>query len=91
MPQWLLDFTPEAENDLSKLDKGLRKRVIDKLDWLQANFNNIIPSTLGGDWQECFKLRVGDWRVIYKVDWGKHLITVYIVDRRDKIYKRKKV
>lgn len=89
MSKWSLDFTPEAKNDLNKFDRELQKRIIDKLDWLQANFNNIIPSALGGDWQGYFKLRVGDWRVIYKIDWDKNLIIVYIIERRDKIYKRR--
>ena len=89
MPKWSLDFTPEAETDLKKLDKKLRRRIIDKLDWLQANFNDIIPSTLGGIWQGYFKVRVGDWRVLYKIDWNKNLINIYLIDRRDKIYKRR--
>jgi len=88
MSNWSLDFTPEAKSDLSKFDKELQRRIIDKLDWLQANFDNIIPSALGGEWVDYFKLRVGDWRVIYKVDWAKNKIIVYLIDRRDKIYKR---
>lgn len=90
MPKWSLDFTPEAQEDLYKLDRELQRRVIAKLDWLQANFNNIIPSALRRDGQRFFKLRVGDWRVIYKVNWDKNAIIVYIIDRRDKIYKRRK-
>lgn len=91
MLKWSLDFTPEAKNDLNKLDKKFRERIINKLDWLQANFNNVVPSALGGDWQRYFKLRVGDWRVIYKVNWNRNLIIVYVIDRRDKIYKRRKI
>jgi mRNA interferase RelE/StbE len=89
MPKWILDFTPEAERDFKKLDKSLKKRISEKLDWLLKNFDNLIPSPLSGKWQGFFKLRVGDWRVIYKVEWGKKKIIVYLIDRRDKIYKRK--
>jgi mRNA interferase RelE/StbE len=71
MPKWILDFTPEAERDFKKLDKSLKKRISEKLDWLLKNFDNLIPSPLSGKWQGFFKLRVGDWRVIYKVEWGK--------------------
>jgi len=90
MPKWSLDFTLEAKADLEKLDKNLRRRVSEKLDWLLENFDNIIPSPLGGKWRGFFKLRVGDWRVIYKVKWDKNRIIVYVIDRRDKIYKRRK-
>jgi len=90
MSKWSLSFTLEAKNDLERLDKNLQKRVIEKLDWFQNNFDKIIPSALGGEWRGFFKLRVGDWRAIYKVEWEKNRIIIYIIDRRDKIYKRKK-
>ena len=77
-----------AKEDLEKLDKSLQRRIIGKSEWLQDNFDKIIPLTLTGGWQGFFKLRVGDWRIIYKVEWAKNLIIVYLVDRRDKIYKK---
>ncbi len=89
MSKWRLNFTPEAETDLEKLDKKLQRRIIDKLDWLLVNFDKIVPSALGGSWQGYFKLRVGDWRILYKIDWSKDLVIVYLIDRRDKIYKRR--
>jgi mRNA interferase RelE/StbE len=89
MSKWILDFTPEAEKDFQKLDKSFKRRISEKLDWLLKNFENIIPLPLSGKWQGFFKLRVGDWRVIYKVEWEKNRIIVYVIGRRDKIYKKK--
>lgn len=89
MRRWSLDFSPEAEEDLVRLDREMRRRILDKLDWFLKNFEIILPSVLGGEFREFYKLRVGDWRVIYKVDWQKHVITISYIDRRDKIYKRK--
>jgi mRNA interferase RelE/StbE len=89
MSKWCLDFTPEAEDDLERLDKNLQKRISEKLEWLRNNFDKIIPSALGSEWRGFFKLRVGDWRVIYKVKWDKNQIIIYVIDRRDKIYKRR--
>jgi len=90
MSKWRLDFTLEAKSDLEKLDKNLKRRVNEKLDWLLENFENIIPSPLGGEWRGFFKLRIGDWRVIYKVNWDKNQIVIYVINRRDKIYKRRR-
>ncbi|MBI2626435.1 MAG: type II toxin-antitoxin system RelE/ParE family toxin [Candidatus Nealsonbacteria bacterium] len=89
MPKWSLVFTLEARDDFKKLSESLQKRISDRLNWLQNSFDGIIPSALTGEWRGFFKLRVGDWRVIYKVEWGKSLIIVYIIDRRDKIYKKR--
>ena len=89
MPQWKIKFTFEAEEDLGKLDKQIRKRVIGKILWLRDNFDQIIPLPLGSRWQGFFKLRVGDWRVVYEVEDFKKQITIHQIDRRDKIYKRR--
>ncbi len=89
MGQWSLEFSVEADQDLSKLDRQVRRRVIDKLEWFLANFENVFPSILGAEYREFYKLRVGDWRVIYKIDWQKRIIEVSYIDHRSKIYKRK--
>ncbi len=87
MAEWRLFFTNEATEDFRELDDATRVRVGDKLEWLRGNFNNITPASLGGRWRGYFKLRVGDWRVIYKVDWIKNAVIVCVVGPRDKVYK----
>ena len=90
MSKLVLTFTFEAKNDLEKLNKDLKERIIKKLDWLQTNFDKISPSALSNEWRGFFKLRVGDWRIIYKIDWNKNLIIIYVIGRRDKVYKKRK-
>lgn len=90
MPNWFLDFTFEAEEDLQRLDSSVKERVIDKIEWLGENFDVIKPLPLGYEWQGFFKLRVGDWRVVYDIDYSEKKITIHRIDRRDKIYKRRK-
>lgn len=59
---------PKAIDDLSRLDKAITLRIIDKLAWLSENFESIPPLPLGADYAGFHKLRVGDWRVIYDID-----------------------
>ncbi len=89
MRRWSLVFSSEAERDLAKLDRGVRRRIIDKLDWLSVNFDDILPLVLTGELKEFYKLRVGSWRVFYKVDWQRQRLVVCYIDRRDKAYKKK--
>jgi len=89
MPTWRFQITPQGEEDLEGLDKNLQKRVIEKLLWLSQNFDRVAPLPLGGQWRGFFKLRVGDWRIIYQVDNENKEVIVHMIDRRDKIYKRK--
>ena len=88
MTGWRVVFTPDAETDFQKLDKQMRLRIKNRLAWLQANFEKFTPTPLHGEWKDYFKLRIGGWRVIYKLDWDNNLIIIYVIDRRDKIYKK---
>ncbi len=89
MPKtWIIKFVPEAEEDIDRLSSVVRRRIIKKLDWLEKHFDSITPLPLGGRWRGFFKLRVGHWRIIFKIEWKKNRIIVIVVDHRTKIYKR---
>lgn len=89
MSQWSLEFSKQAEEDIAALDFSIRTRILEKLEWLVKNFDSLIPVPLGGEWSDFFKLRVGDWCVVYQIYWASHRIIVDYIDRRDKIYKRR--
>lgn len=78
---------PKALNDLSKLDKTVSRRIIDKLSWLSEHIESITPLTLVGKYADLFKLRIGDWRVIYDIDFEKRVITAHKAGHRSEIYK----
>ncbi|MDP2638845.1 MAG: type II toxin-antitoxin system RelE/ParE family toxin [Candidatus Azambacteria bacterium] len=88
MPKWNVVFAKEAENDLDDLANVVRKRIIEKLSWLENNFDLTAPVPLGADWSGFFKLRIGDFRVIYKIDWSASEIFIVVVGHRSKIYKK---
>ena len=56
---------------------------------MRDNFNQIDPLSLSSEWQGFFKLRIGEWRVIYDIDNNIKEITIHKIDKRDKVYKRK--
>lgn len=90
MAAWHARFAESAEKDLAALDKPIRRRVIDTVEWLSANFDSIVPIPLGGQWKGFFKFRVGDWRIIYEIKSGDQLIIAHYIDHRGKIYKRRR-
>lgn len=90
MSKWSVHFTREAEKDLSTLDNSVRQRILEKLDWLENNFGEFLPTVLTADFRDYFKLRVGDWRVFYQVDWYKNVIIISYIDHRSKAYKKSK-
>lgn len=78
---------PKALDTLESLDRGTAKRILDKLSWLSENLDDLTPLALKGTLSGTYKLRVGDWRVIYSFDVDEHIITVYLVGHRRDIYK----
>jgi len=80
------NFTKEAESDIGSLDIKVRARVLEKIGWLRDNFETVNHLPLGYGWQGFFKLRVGDWQVIYKIH-GR-TITILRIGHRREIYGR---
>lgn len=85
---WRFRITDIAEHDIGRLSPPIAHRVKERLSWFAEHFEEVVPLPLGGTWRGFFKLRVGDWRVVYEVKEDERIVVVHIVDRRDKIYKR---
>lgn len=60
MSRWAALLKPGAEDDLAKLDKPIRRRVLEKIDWLEDNFDDILPRPLSNELASFYKLKVGD-------------------------------
>ncbi|MFA6273264.1 MAG: type II toxin-antitoxin system RelE/ParE family toxin [Candidatus Paceibacterota bacterium] len=87
MLTWYVEISQEAEKDLAHLGDFDRLRIIEKLVWLEKNFDSVTPIALGANWKGFYKFRVGDYRVIYKIDWSKKIVLVVAIGHRSKIYK----
>ena len=83
-----VEFLPEAHANLGRLDRSVAQRVLDKLHWLADNFENAKPETLSGPFAGRYKLRVGDYRVIYEADREHTLLIVHLVGHRREIYRQ---
>jgi mRNA interferase RelE/StbE len=80
-------FAPSVERDLKQLDRSVRLRVLSKLQWLAENLDSLSPESLAGQWQGMYKLRVGDYRVIYALDPARETLVVHAVGHRSKVYR----
>jgi len=80
-------FLPTALDALSKLDKSIVKRIINRIEWFSKNIENssLIPlkSRLSG----FYKLRIGDWRIIYEISKRAKTIFIHKIGHRKDIYK----
>ncbi|MCH8290510.1 type II toxin-antitoxin system RelE/ParE family toxin [Candidatus Poribacteria bacterium] len=84
---YTLKFSVEGRKSLASLDKQVAQRILNKLKWLIQNIDSVIPLPLHGKFSGDYKLRVGDWRVIYEVDRNQMTITVHKIGHRRDIYR----
>jgi len=76
-----------AIDDLAHLDKPTARRIAKRLSWFAENFDFIRPIPLSGNLAGFYKLRVGDYRVVYEILHDESLILVHFVGHRREIYR----
>jgi mRNA interferase RelE/StbE len=81
-----VEFRPRAVQEFEKLDDVVAARVLKKLRWLAENYDSIKPEPLAGPFTSLYKLRVGDYRVMYQANREKKVLTVRLVGHRREIY-----
>ena len=85
---WTINITEEADKQLQSLDKPIRERIRKYVKELEKLPNpKIRAETLKGNLSEFCKYRVGDYRLICKIEDDKLLILVVKIGHRSKIYK----
>lgn len=89
MPKWHVDFTFDAVRNLQSLPKIVRMRISLKIDWMIQNFDSISPLGMTGEFVGFYKIRVGDYRILYDVDWQNRQLTIFEIGHRSKVYKKK--
>jgi mRNA interferase RelE/StbE len=81
-----LELTAKAIEELEALTSTVQERILGKIRWLGENFEGINPQALSANLNGLFKLRVGDYRVIYSFDRETQYITIHKVGHRRDIY-----
>ena len=83
---WSVSYTAEAIRSLSRMDPRIAKRIRSKVLALARDPNapnNNIKKLTGVDG---FRLRVGDWRVVYVLRHQALTVIVIRVGHRSEVY-----
>lgn len=79
-----IEWKEGAIRQLEKLQSLLSKRILNKIEELKDNpFLKDIKKLKG---EEAFRLRVGDYRVIFDMNYENNLITILRLGHRKNIY-----
>ncbi|MFH1249878.1 MAG: type II toxin-antitoxin system RelE/ParE family toxin [bacterium] len=83
-----VEFLKEAVEELSNIDPIWQKRILNKIKILSADPKNLANNIkkLKGKYQEYYRLRVGDYRVIYSQENDRLIILIIRIGHRKEIY-----
>jgi len=72
-------FHPGVEEDLKGLDRPTRRCIFAKIGWLLEHADVVRHEPFTAQWAGLYKLRVGDYRVVYEVDHEGRKIIIHAV------------
>ena len=75
-----------AQKDLDRLPGNTLRRVLEALTALRENPRPLGCMKLRGS-EDAYRIRVGDYRVLYSVDDGAQTIRVWRVRHRREVYR----
>ena len=79
-------FSPKADKQLDDLSTSLQRRITQALEGLEPNPRPPGAIKLQGS-DDLWRIRVGDYRIIYSIDDGKLLVLVVRLGHCRDIYK----
>lgn len=86
---WTIEFLPEAAKELKKLDRTAAARIIKTLEQRIAVLDD--PRALGtalvGDHAGYWRWRIGEYRVVARIEDDRVVILVVRVAHRREVYR----
>ena len=88
---YIIEFTSKAEKDLGKLPKQTIARILEKIDKLAddprpSGYKKLTDFHVSDAPDELYRIRIGDYRVIYAIEEEIITITIVKVAHRKEVY-----
>ncbi len=85
---WSLEFTRSAMREFLRLQTATRERIAESLEWLAAHpRSSVLDIKKLRAHVPVFRLRVGDYRVVYELKSDRLVILVVRVRHRSRVYR----
>ncbi|HEY0257581.1 MAG TPA: type II toxin-antitoxin system RelE/ParE family toxin [Candidatus Methylacidiphilales bacterium] len=86
MPEYQIDFARSARKELEKLPPQIAERILGRVENLKVAPRPSGSLKLKGE-SSLWRIRIGDYRVIYSIDDQKHRIDISFIRHRKDIYR----
>lgn len=87
MGSYKIEPRSSLEHDLRKVDRQFIPKVLNVIESLAENPFPVQSRKMKGS-ESSYRLRVGDYRIIYQVDTDNKMVIIYHVRHRRDAYKR---
>lgn len=74
---YVIEYTKQVKKGLEKLSKKDTQTILDKIESLATNPRPQGVKALHGNWGGCYRIRPGDYRIVYNIE--DKILTVYVV------------
>jgi mRNA interferase RelE/StbE len=85
--RYTVTILPSALRALQSLPRNVRERIREKIDLLAENPRPPGIKALQGSQKGFLRLRVGDYRVLYRVEDDRLLVVVVTIGHRREVYR----
>ncbi|MEA5535383.1 type II toxin-antitoxin system RelE/ParE family toxin [Crocosphaera sp. XPORK-15E] len=87
MTDYRIEFLKSARKELSKMPRDIQERISNKIDTLKTNpYPPDVKQLKNGEGR--LRIRIGDYRIIYRVENNTLVVLVIKIGHRSKIYKQ---
>ena len=76
----------QPEKFLNTCEKILYDRIVERLKNLRANPISQDAKRVLGYSEPTFRIRIGKYRALYRINYESNLVVVVKIDHRDKVY-----
>ena len=82
-----LDYAPGAQRSIERLGRELQNRILARIGLLSTDPRP--PGAIKLTGQDAYRIRVGDYRIIYTIHDDRLLVLVIDVGHRRDVYRRR--
>lgn len=86
MADYSVTFARSARKELEKLPSSVARRIIERIETLLINPRTTRSVKLQGN-RNLWRIRVGDYRVIYRINDAERIIDISIIRHRRDAYR----
>jgi len=80
--QFEVKFAPRFLKEIKALDREVQVRILREINILKTN--PYVGKPLRGEWKGIYSLRIGDYRVLYRIKEEK--VYLLVIGHRKRIY-----